>query len=241
MEKIKKVFIPNEEYLYETSKFTKTDLLLTLILCVILTGLYMQIGLVYFYTEEPMTENFKFVSTGILSGIEASIVFAFCIVRKQSLSSIGFSRTNSKKSLTFAIILCLGVTILFTVIAVVSGSDIQKNVKLITMKFFYYFVFIAFVEELVFRGYIGTRLYGCLENKVLSITISGLIFTFMHIPVKVMMTDMGFIQYISYAWADLISVFILHFLLQFLYGKCNSIIAPILFHFIWDFVQWLIV
>ena len=99
MEKIKKVFIPNEEYLYETSKFTKTDLLLTLILCVILTGLYMQIGLVYFYTEEPMTENFKFVSTGILSGIEASIVFAFCIVRKQSLSSIGFSRTNSKKSL----------------------------------------------------------------------------------------------------------------------------------------------
>jgi membrane protease YdiL (CAAX protease family) len=97
------------------------------------------------------------------------------------------------------------------------------------------------MEELAFRGYIGTRLYGCFKNKLFAISITGLLFTFMHLPFQMLMADTTMLGYIASNWANLIFIFLLHFVFQALYAKHNSIIAPTLFHFIWDYVQWFII
>jgi membrane protease YdiL (CAAX protease family) len=236
---LKKVFSFVNEYKLETKQFKKIDLVLSILLYTSVLIIYYFMGQIFVSEKISLTEEFLFIVTGIVSLIIIGIVFAFCLLRRQKLSSIGFCTKKLKQSLISGLVVAVIVIIIFSIVNIITEESIRKDIPFIIQRFFYYLIFIAFVEELVFRGYIGTRLYGCLKNKFLAVTITGVLFVFMHSPFQMVMSNMTILEYLSNSWANLIFIFFLHFFMQLLYAKYNSLIAPTIFHFVWDYVQWL--
>lgn len=241
MERIKNILGFSQEYINETQQYKTIDFYLSLFLYFVMLSLYFLMGKIFASAGTALSEPFIFITTGIVSALLVGIVFLICHLRKQGISSIGFGKAMAKRSLRCGMILLVSVIAIFGGIATLTGSSIRNDAALVSMRFLYFLFFIAFVEELIFRGYIGTRLYGCFKNKVLAVIVTGILFSLMHIPCQMMMTNRTLLEYISTAWPNLISVFVLHFTFQFLYAKNNSMIAPTVFHFVWDYVQWIII
>ncbi len=238
-----KVLGANEEYVQQTMKYGRTDALLAFSIFVVMLFLFGLMGKVFGYlvNDFRITETFSFYVTGIISLFLIALVFLLCFIRKQKFTTIGFGKTHAIKSLSMGIMIFIIVIALKGIIPVVSGSGIQTDIGLIAMKTIYFLVFVAFMEEIIIRGYIGTRLYGYFRNKGLSIIIVGLMFSIEHIPFQLMFTQMNLLEYIIMNRHYLIVLTIFHFLLQWLYSKYNSIIAPTIFHFIWDFIKWFVI
>lgn len=116
----------------------------------------------------------------------------------------------------------------------ISGKQMHTNITSIVMEVISNLIFVGFLEELIFRGYIGTRLFGYFKNKILSIIVVGIMFAFMHIPYRFVMSNMTFYDFMNVYWKSFSGLFIPHLFLQWLYSKYNSIIAPTMVHFIWD-------
>lgn len=238
-----KILSASEEYVQHTMKYGRTDALLACSIFVVMLLLFGLMGKVFVYVDNNfrLTETYIFYITGIISLFLIALVFLLCFIRKQKFTTIGFDKTHAIKSLSMGILLFIIVIVLRGIIPVISGSRIQTDIGQIAMRTIYYFVFVALMEEIIVRGYIGTRLYGYLRNKGLSILIVGLMFSFEHIPFQLMITQMNLLEYIIMNWYDLLRVTIFHFWFQWLYSKYNSIIAPTIFHFIWDFIPWFVI
>jgi membrane protease YdiL (CAAX protease family) len=231
----------DDEYVQQSKEYGRKDALLALILYVIMNLLFVLMGKIFVRKGITLTETYIFCVTGIVSLVCIGLVFLFCLIRKQKLETIGFSKNQVKKSFALGMILLILVAIFGGLWPIISGSTIQTNIGVIFMRVIYFFIFIGFTEELVFRGYIGTRLYGCFANKRLSLVIVGIMFSLLHIPFHMVVAQMSLSEYISVNWESLIIIFLFHYVFQWLYSKYNSIVAPTILHFIWDFIQWLII
>jgi membrane protease YdiL (CAAX protease family) len=230
-----------DEYVQQTKEYGRIDALFALIVYVVMIFLFLLMGKLFVYKSSTLTEVYIFVITGIFTLFLIGFVFLLCSIRKQNLMTVGFSMTYAIQSFGMGMFLFMIVIALKVITSVNNGSTIQTDIGLIVMKIIYYLIFIAFMEEVVIRGYIGTRLYGYFTNKRLSIVIVGIMFSLEHIPFQMMYAQMSLMEYISQNWGYLVYTAAFHFILQWLYAKYNSIIAPTIFHFIWNFIQWFII
>lgn len=239
--KTQRVLGANNEYLLQANEYGSKDALYALILFIVeVLGLSL-VGKLFLHKGDALTEIYIVSVTGIFSMIFIGLVFLICLIRRQKLVTIGFSKTQAKKSFILGILLFGIVTILCSIRAIFSGSRIQTDINLIIISIIYYLIFIAFMEELIFRAYIGTRLFGFFKNKKLSIAIVGIMFSLEHIPFYMIISQVSLAAYISSHFVNLISLAIIHILYQWLYAKYNSIIAPTILHFIWNYIQWFII
>ncbi len=230
-----------DDYVQQTKKYGRIDALYALIVYVVMIFLFLLMGKLFVYKSSNLTAVYTFIVTCFVSLFLIGSVFLLCSVRKQKLVTVGFSKTYALQSFGMGMSLLMIVIALKGFTSVYNGSKIQTDIVLIVMNVIYYLIFIAFMEEVVIRGYIGTRLYGYFTNKRLSIVIVGIMFSFEHIPFHMTVAQMSLVEYISQNWENLIFIIIFHFIFQWLYAKYNSIIAPTIFHFIWDFIQWFII
>lgn len=231
----------NDEYVQQTKEYGRKDALIALILYVVMILEFVLMGKIFVQKSSPMTETYIFCVTSIVSLNIIGFVFLLCSIRRQKLVTVGFSKTQAKKSFAVGMILFILVVLFGSIWTIISGLKIQTNIGVIIMRIIYYLVFIGFMEELVFRGYIGTRLYGYFTNKRLSLVIVGIMFSLLHIPFHMVLIQMSLSEYLLVNWINLIYIFIFQFVFQWLYSKYNSIVAPTIFHFIWDFIQWFII
>lgn len=100
----------------------------------------------------------------------------------------------------------------------------------IAINFVYYMVAISLVEEIIFRGYIQTRIYGLIKKPIFAIILGGIFFMLMHIPFQMGYAKMGLVAYVQLNWITLLFTFIWHIILDFLYRKCNTIYVSTIFH-----------
>ncbi len=231
----------NKEYISQTSLYEKKDAILALILYIMMFFLFILMGRCFVQKGKLLTETYMFCFTGIISLLCIGFVFAICSIRKQKLITVGFSKTYAKESLVTGAKILLIFVIIKGIIPIANGATIRLDSKQIIMKVIYYLIFISFMEEFVFRGFIGTRLFGFFRNKLLSIIVVGILFTGLHIPFQMIITHLSLLQYISINIVNLISIFFWHFIEQWLYAKYNSIIAPVMLHFSMDFIGWFII
>lgn len=229
----------NDEYIQQSKAYGKKDALLSLILYISLMLMYWIMGNLFVSQRLALSETYIFCATGILALACMGLVVLFCFLQKQKLSTIGFSKSKSIKSLIMGFALST-IVIIVNITAIVSGSTPKTNITLIIIKVIYFLIFIALMEEVVFRGYIGARLFGYFNNKLLAITVVGIMFSLMHIPFQMAVVQMSLQEYISAQWGNLIFTFLFHLVFQWLYAKYNSIIAPTILHFVWDFVGWFV-
>ena len=94
-----------------------------------------------------------------------------------------------------------------------------------------YFLFVSASEEIIFRGYIGTRLNGLIKNKYITLGLTGVLFVVMHFPYRMVAANMSLSEF-DIGW--LINLFVFHLTMSFIYMKSNSIYGMIISHWISD-------
>lgn len=159
-------------------------------------------------------------------------IYAILRIRKQPLVSIGITKKNTLKSIMYGALYALPVVISRIIIYISKGYKLESPTNILLI-FIYYFVNIALVEEIYFRGYIFTRIKYFISRKWLRIIIVSLLFCLMHLPMLLSggTTILEFL--IHNVWSlTLFGVFTI-----LLYSETNNLLAPIVFHTVFNMVN----
>lgn len=157
----------NKEYVQQTKEYGGKDALLSFVIYGIVYVSIFILRQVYLYKGEDNSSLLVFTSAGIISLSLIGIVILFCFLRKQKANTIGFSRTEMKKSFYTGIIGFTFILVLKWLSKIGSNQGILEGItkENFVMNVVYFLVFVALMEGIVFRGYIATRLYGYYKNK----------------------------------------------------------------------------
>lgn len=124
-----------------------------------------------------------------LALVELLPLFIILKCRNQSLKSVGINKNKIFRQIIIGISLYLPLFLLNWKYVNVA------NMKSISIwSFLYMLIEIAFVEEIIFRGYVQQRLRGIIKNKYINLFIVAFIFGAMHIPVTLIQGNLSIIE-----------------------------------------------
>lgn len=177
----------------------------------------------------PYVSNYQITCIGgITNLVFVGIVLLILKIRKQGLETIGLRKGNVKLSLimgtTLAAILffnnCLS-NILF-------DNQSFISIKQIIIDILYFFT-VGLVEEVMFRGYIETRLHGYTKRIYLDVLLTGILFVLMHFPFRMAAYHMSFIDLMTNV-PYMLDLFFTHLVLSYIRIKSDSLYGAILPH-----------
>ncbi len=152
------------------------------------------------------------------------------IIKDKNIINLGFTRKKVKWNALFA-----GLIIAVAIIFAFLFTDRSANI--IIKAVFYYLIFIAFQEEIIFRGFIQNYLFGLSANRKVTFIIGAVMFALIHLPFQMFVNDMVSLSYVIVAMPQLVFTFLFHLLMCFITYKRNDILIPTALHFAIDFVQ----
>lgn len=158
------------------------------------------------------------------------VLILVLILRKQKASTIGVTTKNLQKS-SYLGLLFGGVFLLTALVFAFINKLNFMGFNYLAFGFIYYFFEIGLFEELLFRGFIQTRLVGFFKNNILGIVLTGIMFALMHIPFQMSVSELSFIDFLISDSIHLMLTFFYHIIFSLLYYKFNNIAAPTIFHF----------
>lgn len=181
---------------------------------------------------EIIKENIMLVGC-IFNALMIVITILFIKLNKQRLETIGLYKGKWKSSIIIGIILA---TFLFYSNCL---SNLINESKLISIQdmliLLIYYLLVSVCEEIVFRGYIGTRIYGLIKKKWLAIFVVGILFIIMHFPYRMIAYGMTLSDLIIKNFNWIIDLFITHIIFNFIYLKTNSLYGSIIPHWMSNF------
>ncbi len=215
-----KLFSPNDDYKEMLLHYTKIDGLLAVMMYVLLMFIYYIMGVLYIRKQ---------LYLGIPVNLLLIVVCILVVlVRKQKLTSIGFTLKNIRKSLITGAILGIIFAFFMNVLPSLLAGNKIISVNQALYNIFYYFIIISLTEEVVVRGYIQTRLYGLIKHDNLAVTVGGVLFYTMHLPFQMPVNGMQINLF------NMAVMIVLHFVMNTLYRKYNSLAGATVFHGLLD-------
>ena len=172
-------------------------------------------------------------------------VFLVCVTillikgKKQKLNSIGLMGGSWKKSCIIGVIIAAVLFFNNAGLHLIQGESFVETKKMILL--IAYYLSVAVCEEIVFRGYIGTRLRSFLPNKWVAMVVVGFLFVLMHFPYRMIAYGMTLEELTINNLFWLIDLFITHMVLTFIYMKTNSLYGAIIPHWMSNLAYNLIV
>ena len=142
---------------------------------------------------------------GVTNLVFVGIILLILKVRKQGIETIGLRKGNIKLSLIMGIVLAV----------------------------ILYFFTVGLVEEVMFRGYIETRLHGYTKRIYIDIILTGILFLLMHYPFRIVAYNMSFWDLITNV-RYMLDLFITHLILSFIRIKSDCLYGAIIPHWISD-------
>jgi membrane protease YdiL (CAAX protease family) len=225
----KRIFATDPSYKLMIAMYRKTDALLA-------TGVYLCLILMYLVAGYLLMTSGSILPAILVNILLMAIVLLVVRIRKQKLSTVGFTFHNFKRALIVGTATGLIFSVCGNIIPTILSGGEWTGWDSILWNFFYMLINIALIEELVFRGYIQTRLYGVFKSDVSSIIVGGLLFMGSHIPFQLFNRNGGnIIEFISGNYLWLFSTFVIHLFFNFLYRKYNSLTASTASHFLMNF------
>jgi len=217
---IKNLLKENIAYREVASSYSVKDGMMALGLFAVATFSYC-LGL-FAYLQIGFSVNIL-VSTVILSSI-----FILLRLRKQKLASVGITKNNFFKSLLVGSV--LGVIVL--IVRMQSGSLMDFSYDNFSIShiysIFYFFLIISLTEEILFRGYIQTRIYGIAKSKFSAIIVVGMLCALTHVIVDLVAYNL-IENYVARGWS-ILGLVISHIFFNLLYAKYNNLIGPVILH-----------
>lgn len=228
MNKIKSFFSIPDSYIHKIENYSMID-------AVMATGLFLLYCLAMIFSGlivKLVSGLAITVIGGIINLCFVCIVFGLLILRKQGIETIGLKNGNIRLSLKIGTALA----------AVLFFCNCLSNVLFEGQKFisfdkiviyFFYFYTVGLAEEVIFRGYIGTRLCGFIKNVYVVTGLTGLLFVLMHFPFRMIAYHMTFME-LAANFPYMIDLFVTHLILSFIYLKSDSLYGAILPHWVSD-------
>jgi len=172
------------KYEQEISKFSKKDGILAI--CVWL--IYMIMGSAYVTVMSRISVPW-YLNVFIIicyCSFQAGIVFVIIRRQKQDISSIGLHKEKIRNAIWLGLFVSL-IPVLFTVVLPGIYSGFHEHLIGILLVNFVTAFFFAAHEDVVFIGFIQTRLYGIFKTDKVAITVGAILFSLMHIPLWIIM------------------------------------------------------
>ncbi len=231
MEKLNNIFKADIHYKEYSLSYNKIDGLLSILFFFFVMIVYYTMGRLYLTKQLYLGIPFSLML--------ACICIILVFIRKQKLSSVGITFYRIKNAIIFGG--TLGIFLIFfnNILPGLSSGAQWNKLSIILYNIFYYFIIIGFVEELIFRGYIQTRLYGLVNNEIITTIISAIMFSLMHIPFQMAYAGVGCLAFIQSNFLWLLILVMWHFVFTFLYKKYNSIFTGTIFHGFMDLGNYL--
>lgn len=162
------------------------------------------------------------------------VIYIVKKIEKQSLETIGLTGKNLFKN----VYLGWGLGALFAFEGIVTNAFKYGGVSFAPESFAPFDLlslvvisfFTAFSEELVFRGYIMTRLADKLNNSFLANILAACLFALLHIPIAVYVLHYDMVDLISFEWV----MFVLGVVNGYLFNKIKSLAVPVMSHSLWN-------
>lgn len=224
------LFKADQNYELMTGNYNISDGIKALIMYASFMGLAFLHGFIYM---SDMGAAFL-DSTQILIPL-ISLVICWVLIKtsKDKWSSVGITKVNLIKSVSLGIF--IGALLMASVVLfeIITGNF--RGISLgVIFDFYIVFLFIiaAALEEVVFRGYIQTRLTGLISNPIISSLVTGILFLSIHYPVKWVIS--GEFSFTVLSYNHLIFLLLLHFTCDFVYRKTNNLYGSMALHIIYN-------
>ena len=226
-----KILQVDKEYENNLKQYTKRDGVLAFVLFVIMTLIYSLLAI--------LENNFEFVrENDLLFGcmvniFVVAITVLFIKLGGQTLDTIGIYKGKWITSLIVGIILAIFLFSNNFLSQLMNGGSLAPIPKILMLLI--YFLLVAICEEVVFRGYIGTRIYGLIRKKWLAIFVVGVLFIIMHFPYRMIAygRTLNDLTVKNFSW--IMDLFITHLVLNLIYLKTNSLYGAIIPHWMSNF------
>ena len=221
-----KFFRYDANYEKQRNSYAKKDGVRALCLYLIYIALVFLHG--YLYLTDIDSKILDLSQSGFAI-IDVVICFIFIKATKSTLHSIGISRENLKKSLIYGLI---GGVILRIFIVIFDGmvKGIFPSIQRTSLMVIVTFIICAASEEIVFRGFIQTRLQGLIKNDLAASLLNAILFLSIHYPVRWVIV--GGLDFNVLTGFYIICLVLLHFMCDWVYKKTNCLWGGILLHII---------
>ena len=226
-----KILQTDIEYDNNLKQYTRKDGVLSFVLFGIMILNY-SILAVLETKFEFIKENIMLVGC-IFNVLMIVITVLFIKLNKQSLETIGLYKGKWKNSIIIGIILASFIFYNNCLSHLINGSNLVSIQEILTL--LVYYLLVAICEEFVFRGYIGTRIYGLIKNRWLAVFVVGILFIIMHFPYRMIAYGMTLNDLTIKSFSWIIDLLITHLVLNFIYLKTNSLYGAIIPHWMSNF------
>lgn len=226
---MKKLFDVPDSYKEHITKFDSSDGFLALGIIVTYFVVMTISGIIVQYISQL---QITIIGGGI--NVFFVVLVLLCLkMRHQGIETIGLKEGNIRLSFVLGGTLaaihffcnCLS-NVLFEHQSFIDFADI--------LIYFVYFFTVGLVEEVLFRGYLQTRLHSLLKHILLDVLVTGVLFVLMHFPFRMVAYDMSFWEIISNV-RYIADLFITHLILSYIRIKSDSLYGAILPHWVSDF------
>ena len=228
MKKNRKIFEVPESYIQSVKYYSIKDTAMAMGLFILYCGAMVVSGLVNKY----LTDLEKTVSGVIINSCFVGVVLLFLVIKKQGAETVGLKKGNIKLSLIMGITLAVILFFCNCLSDIIFEGQVFIPFKTILIYIIYFFT-VGLCEEVIFRGYILTRLYGMVRNVFIDILLSGVFFVLMHFPFRMIAYNMSFFELAANV-PYMIDLFVTSLVLSFIRVKSDSLYGAIIPHWISD-------
>jgi membrane protease YdiL (CAAX protease family) len=217
------------------------------LICAITTGLVTLVTISYGYRSGLITYlrtvkhiNFQYLFDGIL----LLVVLLLLFIEKENLRSISLTCYKLKSALIKGILISIVFLVMGITIKIAFSTHIYNTTQLafvlkgiLKQNFVGYnliptFMVVGFTEELVYRGYIQTRLTYWIGN-VPGIILTSLFFSLNHLPVWMVTLNTTFRD----AFIGCIQALPISIALGYIFVRTRNIVVPSIVHIIIDIIN----
>lgn len=215
------------KYRQEVSKFEKKDGIIAL--CVWLGYIICMMGIVALRDMLNLPWFLFFPYTIITTSLLAGIVFVIVLRKKQGLASIGLHKENIWPAIRLGLLLCLIPIVFIAIIPGIFGGFNQQQIgaRIIMLVSIFFF---AAHEDVIFVGFIQTRLYGFFKTDIAAISVGALLFAAMHIPPWLMMGQIDLDNLLTGLGLPVLSWILMHLVFVSVFKKHFSLVPVFILH-----------
>jgi len=226
----KRRLIMDSRYRQEVQKYGKNDAIHAL--CVYLAIAILVVIQWFIRTNYDFTGILSFVDLLAMPIIVIVVVFTIVIVKKQGLASIGFHKQRMLPTLTFGLLIALILLVFGIAPGLVYGWEFN-NIGAALIPILLRILILAAFEDILFVGYLQTRIYGLIKKDVPAIFVVAVLFAVIHIPVGLLggMTIGSDLILALIGWA------MAHLLLVLIFRKQFSLIPVFVAHTLINFFR----
>ena len=219
----------SEKYKNNLMEYEKRDGIKAIIIYCLIMGSAFFHGWLYTTNANIFVLN---LSQILIPLVLIAVFFCFFYCSKENIRSIGINSDNIWNSIGLGFAGGFLLLTIQTVLFMIQGKSISfTSPQLLNWVIF---LFAAFEEEILFRGYIQTRLFGLINGQWIVSIINSVLFLSIHYPVKWVVS--GAVSFDVLSAVYIISLLALHFFCDAVYKRTNCLWGAVILHIIYNAV-----